>query len=63
MESNNEIIKLIEEFKSCQNVLIALGDETRQHLMQEMMKMKHEKDYGSAAGQHRLHYNNTGWRT
>ncbi|MDD7143979.1 MAG: hypothetical protein PUI73_09480 [bacterium] len=63
MESNNEIIKLIEEFKSCQNVLIALGDETRQHLMLEMMKMKPEKDYGSAAGQHRLHYNNTGWRT
>ena len=57
------MIKLIEEFKSCQNVLIALGDETRQHLMLEMMKMKHEKDYGSAAGQHRLHYNNTGWRT
>ena len=55
MESNNEIIKLIEEFKSCQNVLIALGDETRQHLMLEMMKMEHEKDYGSAAGQHRLH--------
>ena len=54
MESNNEIIKLIEEFKSCQNVLIALGDETRQHLMLEMMKMKPEKDYGSAAGQHRL---------
>lgn len=63
MESNKEIIKLIEEFKSCQNVLIALGDETRQHLMLEMMKMKPEKDYGSAAGQHRLHYNNTGWRT
>ncbi|MCI7150291.1 hypothetical protein [Coprococcus catus] len=63
MESNNEIIKLIEEFKSCQNVLIALGDETRQHLMLEMMKMKPEKDFGSAAGQHRLHYNNTGWRT
>lgn len=63
MESNNEIIKLIEEFKSCRNVLIALGDETRQHLMLEMMKMEHEKDYGSAAGQHRLHYNNTGWRT
>ena len=63
MESNNEIIKLIEEFKSCQNVLIALGDETRQHLMLEMMKMKPEKDYGSAAGQHCLHYNNTGWRT
>ena len=63
MESNNEIIKLIEEFKSCQNVLIALGDETRQHLMLEMMKMKPEKDYGSAAGQRRLHYNNTGWRT
>ena len=63
MESNNEIIKLIEEFKSCQNVLIALGDQTRQHLMLEMMKMKPEKDFGSAAGQHRLHYNNTGWRT
>lgn len=36
---NNEIIELAEEFESCQKILVALGDENRQHLMLEMMKM------------------------
>lgn len=31
---------LAEEFESCQKILIALGDENRQHLMLEMMKME-----------------------
>ncbi len=28
-----EIKKLAEEFETCQKILIALGDETRQHLI------------------------------
>lgn len=34
---NKEIISLSEEFKSCRGVLVALGDEVRQHLMFVMM--------------------------
>ncbi|MGM9567828.1 MAG: hypothetical protein ACI3W6_06585 [Clostridia bacterium] len=30
---------LAEEFKDCQKTLTALGDETRQHLILEMMQM------------------------
>lgn len=30
---------LAEEFKSCQKILLALGDENRQHLILEMMQM------------------------
>lgn len=33
-----EIRRLSEEFESCQKILLALGDETRQHLMLEMMR-------------------------
>ena len=29
------------EFESCQKILLALGDENRQHLMLEMMRMEH----------------------
>lgn len=32
---------LAEEFKSCRQILLALGDETRQHLILEMMRMGH----------------------
>ena len=38
-ESVEEIQQLAEEFKRCQKVLLALGDENRQHLMLEMMRM------------------------
>lgn len=31
---------LTEEFETCQKILIALGDENRQHFMLEMMKME-----------------------
>lgn len=34
-----DIEKLAEDFKNCQKVLAALGDENRQHLILEMMKM------------------------
>ena len=36
----NEIIQLAKEFKSCQKILLALGDENRQHLILEMMQME-----------------------
>lgn len=34
-----EIAKLAEEFRKCQKLLTALGDENRQHLILEMMQM------------------------
>lgn len=37
---NEEIRKLAEEFESCQKILVALGDENRQHLILEMMKIE-----------------------
>lgn len=39
MENHSEITALADEFKSVQKVLIALGDENRQHLILEMMQM------------------------
>lgn len=33
-----EIEQLAQEFKNCRKVLLALGDENRQHLMLEMMQ-------------------------
>ncbi|MFR0986968.1 MAG: ArsR/SmtB family transcription factor [Frisingicoccus sp.] len=41
MEYREEINRLAEEFESCQKILLALGDENRQHLMLEMMWMEH----------------------
>ena len=38
-EHSNEIKQLAEEFGACQKILLALGDENRQHLILEMMKM------------------------
>lgn len=34
-----EISRLASEFQHCQKVLLALGDENRQHLILEMMQM------------------------
>ena len=34
-----EIAELAEEFRNCQKLLTALGDENRQHLILEMMQM------------------------
>lgn len=36
-----EIQRLAEEFENCQKILLAIGDENRQHLMLEMMRMEH----------------------
>lgn len=39
-EYGKKIKQLAEEFESCQKVLLALGDENRQHLILEMMKIE-----------------------
>lgn len=39
-EHNEEIRRLAKEFENCQKILLALGDENRQHLMLEMMRME-----------------------
>lgn len=36
-----DIEQLAAEFAACQKILLALGDENRQHLMVEMMGMNH----------------------
>lgn len=38
-DHKKQIKRLSEEFRSCQKILLALGDENRQHLILEMMKM------------------------
>lgn len=38
-ENKEEIKELAEEFEACKKILIAFGDENRQHLILEMMKM------------------------
>lgn len=38
--TKTEIEKLAEDFENCRKVLAALGDENRQHLILEMMKME-----------------------
>ena len=38
MEIYERVAVLAEEFASCTKILTALGDETRQHLMLEMMR-------------------------
>lgn len=39
MEIYQQISALAENFASCSQILTAIGDETRQHLILEMMKM------------------------
>lgn len=39
-DHTDDIRQLANEFAGCQKVLLALGDETRQHLMLEMMQME-----------------------
>lgn len=39
MHPEEKIKNLAKEFKSCQKILVALGDENRQHLILEMMQM------------------------
>ena len=38
MHTKEEIDQLADDFKQCQKILIALGDENRQHMILEMMK-------------------------
>lgn len=40
MDSKEESLKLRSEFKDCQKVLAAIGDETRQHLIALMIMEK-----------------------
>ena len=39
MDGCGEIGTLAEEFEACRKTLLALGDENRQHLILEMMKL------------------------
>lgn len=39
MYANEEIYKLAADFKQCRKILVALGDQNRQHMILEMMKM------------------------
>lgn len=39
MDINKEVSKLADGFSSCTQILMAIGDETRQHLILEMLKM------------------------
>ena len=38
MEMHQQVAVLAQEFASCTKILTALGDETRQHLILEMMR-------------------------
>ena len=49
MEFKKEIQHLAGEFEGCRQILQALGDENRQHLMLEMMQM--EKCEGVRVGE------------
>lgn len=40
MHTREDIDKLANEFEQCQKILVALGDENRQHMILEMMKME-----------------------
>ena len=40
MDIHKRVAVLAEEFASCTNILTALGDETRQHLILEMMRFE-----------------------
>lgn len=40
-DHNEEIKQLAKEFENCRKILLALGDENRQHLILEMMRMEH----------------------
>lgn len=38
-EYHEDVQQLAKEFESCQEILLALGDENRQHLILEVMKL------------------------
>lgn len=39
MRTRQDIDKLASEFEQCRKILVALGDENRQHMILEMMKI------------------------
>jgi len=39
MHAKQDIDQLTKDFEACRKILVALGDENRQHLVLEMMKM------------------------
>lgn len=39
MHTRQDIDKLASEFEQCRKILVALGDENRQHMILEMMKI------------------------
>lgn len=39
-DHDRELTELAKEFESCRKILLALGDENRQHLILEMMKLR-----------------------
>lgn len=41
MIDQNEILTLLTEFKGCQKVLSAIGDEVRQHIIIQMLAFNH----------------------
>ena len=61
MDSQYKNIRtLAEEFESCQKILIALGDENRQHLMLEMMRMEQCDDVCVGAITEKTHLSRPG---
>ena len=38
-DHQKEVERLAEEFEDCRKILLAMGDENRQHLLLEMMKI------------------------
>lgn len=40
-EHKKEVTHLAQEFENCRKILLALGDENRQHIILEMMGMEH----------------------
>lgn len=41
LNHNEEILLLAKKFEKCKKILLALGDENRQHMMLKMMCMEH----------------------
>lgn len=50
MDYGRELAQLAEEFESCRKLLLALGDENRQHLILELIQMNENKCRGVRVG-------------
>ena len=54
MLDKDEILTLLREFKSCQKVLSAIGNEVRQHIIIQMLACNHSDEshcYGMRVGE------------